>query len=69
MPRSKKLQKLQNAQTMREQVAKDKERQKEKLDGLKKDLAIVKKDADAAQGAQLSSSIKQYFIFLIMLHS
>ena len=54
---------------MREQVAKDKERQKEKLDGLKKDLAFVKKDADAAQGARLSSSINQDFIFLIMVHS
>lgn len=42
--------KLQNAQTMREQVAKDKRRQKEKLDGLRKDLAIIKKDADTAQG-------------------
>jgi hypothetical protein len=52
MPRSKKSQ---NMQTMREQVAKDKERQKEKLDGLNKDLAIVKKDADAALGVQLSS--------------
>jgi hypothetical protein len=52
MPISKKLQ---NVQTMREQVAKGKERQKEKLDGLKKDPAIVKKDANVAQGAQLSS--------------
>ena len=29
---------------------KDQTRQKDKLDGLKKDLASVKKDADAAQG-------------------
>ena len=43
--------KLQNAQTMGEQVVKDKERQKEKLEGLKKDLVMVRKDADAAQGA------------------
>jgi hypothetical protein len=40
---------------MREQVVKDKERQKEKLDGLKKNLPIIKKDTDAAQGVQLSS--------------
>jgi hypothetical protein len=35
---------------MDEQVRKDQTRQKEKLDGLKKDLASVRKDADAAQG-------------------
>jgi hypothetical protein len=35
---------------MGEQVKKDQTRQKDKLDGLKKDLASVKKDADAAQG-------------------
>jgi len=53
--------KLQNAQTMREQVVKDKERQKEKLDGPKKDLAVVQKDAIAAQDALWSSSINQYY--------
>jgi hypothetical protein len=35
---------------MGEQVMRDQTRQKEKLDGLKKDLASVRKDADAAQG-------------------
>ena len=38
---------------MGEQVTKDQTRQKEKLNGLKKDLASVKKDADAAQGTIL----------------
>lgn len=44
--------KLKSAQNMQEQVVKDKERQKEKLDKLKKDLVIVQKDADAAQGTR-----------------
>jgi hypothetical protein len=41
--------KLKSAQNMQEQVVKDKERQKDKL---KKDLVIVQKDADAAQGTR-----------------
>jgi len=39
---------------MSEQVTSNQTRQKEKLDALKKDLASVKKDADAAQGTLMS---------------
>jgi structural maintenance of chromosome 1 len=46
--------KLQNAQNMGEQVTKDYQRQKEKLDGLRKDLTSVQKDANAAQGTTIS---------------
>jgi hypothetical protein len=42
---------------MGEQVKKDQMRQKEKLAGLQKDLASVKKEADAAQGIALSNFV------------
>jgi hypothetical protein len=43
--------KLLNATKMGEQVANDHTTQKEKLGRLERDLASVRKDADAAQGA------------------
>ncbi|KIM86143.1 hypothetical protein PILCRDRAFT_334537 [Piloderma croceum F 1598] len=48
--------KLKNATEMGEQVTSNQTRQKEKLSALKKDLASVKKDADAAQEAQRKAS-------------
>ncbi len=44
------VRKRDNARKIAEQVSKDAEKQRDKLDSLNRDLAIVKKAADDAQG-------------------
>jgi hypothetical protein len=58
---------LKNATEMREQVTNNQTRQKEKLDALRKDLASVKKDADAAQGTVMSFQRRVFSVLITVL--